>query len=215
MNVLTAAWIGTGAPPATSTTTGTCARCAAFGDLVPARLRISKQFTGFDGWANSAGRGLCQACAWAYSTPALRSVPHLVTRDPATMQQLARGEADVLLRSGALGSDLALVVPLRPGRKHILPTACWGRVSIDDAQLPWSDQDAERLRVLVTLRGLGFGSRMLEEPAPPFRVMKTLRPAQWSWALQGWEQLAFWRAPDNPWLPLALHVTTPTAKGAR
>jgi hypothetical protein len=36
-------------------------------------------------------------------------------------------------------------VPLRPGRKHLLPTATWGHVTVDDAQLPWSTTDTARL----------------------------------------------------------------------
>jgi len=218
MNVLTAAWISAGTSagaPAASQSTGRCARCATSAPLVPVRDVVSKVFTGFDGWADPAGRGLCAACAWGYSTPSLRAVPHLVTREPATMRELGRAEAGALLTTGALGADSALVVPLRPGRKHILPTAAWGRVTVDDAQLPWTDHEAHLLGVVVRLRDLGFGSRMLAEPAPAFQVMTGLDPALWGEVMTVWSELAPWRVPAGPWLPLALHLTIPTTKEAR
>jgi len=213
MHVLTAAWVGTGSPAAPGATSGPCARCGREDDgLVPTRHVISKQFTGFDGWADPSGCGLCAVCAWGYSTASLRSATHLVTRSPASMRQLSRVEVAGLLHSGTLETDLALVVPLRPGRKHILPSAVWGRVNVDDAQLSWTARDAGLLQLIARLRELGFGSRMLTAAAPPFPVMNRLDRSCWAEVLAAWGQLGPWRAPDNPWLTLALHVTTPTSK---
>lgn len=212
MNVLTAAWLGTGAPTTgTNADEGPCARCGLAGELVPTRSVISKSFTSFDGWSDPAGPGLCPACTWGHSSAALRSVPHLVTREPTALRKLTKQEAGTLLRAGDLGPGRALVVPLRPGRKHVLPTAIWGRVSIDDIHLPWRAQDAELLTLILELRADGFGTRMLSEPAPPFRVLQAIPSVKWQRILHIWDQLAPWRAPDNPWLPLALHLTTPTA----
>ncbi|ACZ32397.1 hypothetical protein Xcel_3398 (plasmid) [Xylanimonas cellulosilytica DSM 15894] len=217
MNVLTAAWTSTGkvsGDTTTARTRGKCARCATTADLIPVRDVISKAFTGFDGWTDPTGRGLCAACAWGYSTPALRAVPHLVSRDPAQLRELSRTAAGEVLASGPLDVDQALVVPLRPGRKHLLPTAGWGRVTVDDAQLPWTEREVTLLRTVTELRDLGFGSRMLTEPAPPYQVMSKLPPASWSLVLRAWDELAVWRVTAGPWMPLALHLTIPTTKDA-
>lgn len=214
MNVLTAAWTSSSTPDDidASGRFGQCARCATTAGLVPTREVISKAFTGFDGWADPSGGGLCAVCAWGYSTPSLRAVPHLVSRDPAGMHELSRDGAGEFLASGPLDVDHALVVPLRPGRKHLLPTATWGRVVIDNAQLPWNVREVHLLRTVTELRALGFGSRMLTEPAPPYQVMSKLPPASWSRVLHAWDELAQWRAAASPWMALALHVTAPSTK---
>lgn len=214
MNVLNAAWKSAGAPDRDSAhvgNVGRCARCATDGDLTPVREVLSKVFTGFEGWFHPGGRGLCAACSWGYSNKALRAVPHLISRDPASMRELTRAAVSELLAEGALEAGSAVVVPLRPGRKHILPSAAWGRVSVDDAHLPWTDRDAQLLGLVVRLRRLGFGSRMITEPAPPYQVLSQLDTSVWALVLYAWEQLSPWRAPANPWLALALHLTTSTS----
>lgn len=211
MDVLTAAWVGAGSPsPHAAPLTGECSHCRSPDHLVPVRAVVSKQFTGFDGWANPSGRGVCPGCAWGYSTVELRAGAHLVTRDPPTLSRLDRAAVADLMRLGPLNADRALVVPLRPGRKHLLPAAVWGRVSVEDVDLSWSDQEVHRLRQVDRLRALGFGSRMITAPAPPFQVMKTLAPRRFRQALDAWGQLEPWRQPGNPWMALAVHITTPT-----
>lgn len=87
----------------------------------------------------AAGAVLCVR-AWIYRTPELRSSMHLITRDPelCVLTSLALSE----LLDSPLGSDHAVVVPLRPGRKHVFPSARWGEVSVDDITLGWSVTDA-------------------------------------------------------------------------
>ena len=213
MDVLTAAWIGDGRPTVEPSPTleGPCARCGTTAALVPARSVISKAFTAFDGWSTPNGRGLCPACAWCYDTTSLRAVAHLVTRQLPALRRMTRDDAVVLLRAGALAVDLSLVVPLRPGRKHVVPAAEWGRVSVDDVPVPWSASDAQLLEAVLELRSQGFGTRMLAEPAPPVPVLKALAPDRWARVLQLWEALGPWRTPDSPWMDLALHITTPTS----
>lgn len=211
MNVLSAAWTANGSPlVAPSIGEGRCARCTDAGGLVATRSAISKAFTAFDDWNDPSGPGICQACAWMYSTPALRRQPQEITREPSAWRVLERCEAGALLRAGPLPPDTALVVPLRPGRKHLLPRAAWGRVCVDDAQLVWHRHQAELLRLVFRLRGSGFGTRMLTEPAPPFQTLRALPPDRWSRVLDDWQELAVWRTADNPWMSLALHITTPT-----
>ncbi|WP_043650842.1 hypothetical protein [Cellulosimicrobium cellulans] len=211
MDVLTAAWIASGWPivDEASLGAGECARCDASAHLVPVRRAVSKSFTAYDAWSNPSGPGLCQACTWAYTTTSLRAQAHLVGRSPATVRPVPRSGAAELLLTGALSADDALFVPLRPGRKHVLPAAEWGRVAVDDVTIPWSASDASLLRRVLDLRDRGFGTRMIAEPAPPYAVLIGLDRSEWPAVLQAWRELAPWRSPDNPWLHLALHITTP------
>lgn len=209
MHVLTAAWLGSGAPiTGPHSGHGACARCGHVEDLVPVRAAISKTFTGFDGWRDLAGRGLCPVCAWGHATTELRSCAHLVRRSPPAVSALLRAQVAEFLQRGALSPEVALAVPLRPGRKHILPAARWGRVATDDAQLAWTDLDAHLLALIVDLRREGFGTRMLREAAPPFVALSRLPSHRWASVMTTWDRLKVWRSPDNPWLSLALHVTT-------
>lgn len=209
MNVLTAAWMGSGSPqPDNLGRRGACARCGSEAELVPVGTAISKTFTGFDGWRDVTGRGLCPPCAWGHSTATLRSNPHIVRRDPPCLAAQTRSQVAETLLAGGLPVDVAVVVPLRPGRKHILPTASWGRVNVDDTQLAWTSRESHLLTDVVDLRGAGFGSQMLREATPPFGALSKLPRHQWAAVLDAWGRLAVWRSPDNPWLALALNVTT-------
>lgn len=209
MSVLAAAWAAAGSPAAAGTMDGACARCGAAARLVPVRTAVSKQFTAFDRWADPCGAGLCAGCAWGYTTAALRAGAHLVTRLPPTLTAVGRAGAAGRLLAGPLRPDAALIVPLRPGRKHLLPDAPWGRVAVDDAAVPWSAGDARRLRAVRELRGLGFGSRMLAAAAPAFQVLARLPAARYGEVLGLWAELDPWRVPGSPWLGLAIHITTP------
>ncbi len=209
MNVLMVAWICAGRPAVKVRSVGSCARCGDITGLGPVRDAISKTFTAFDGWCNPNGRGLCPPCSWGYATVGLRQAPRLVSRRPIGFEVLTRPATLAILTGGAIGKDVALTVPLRPGRKHLMPEATWGGVRVDDGHLTWREQDARMLRVVVELRSLGFGSRMLTQPAPPFSALTRLPPQTWQSVINMWEELAVWRTADNPWLPLAVHVSTP------
>lgn len=203
--VLEAAWMAAGSPVGDVEQEGVCARCRRAGLLAPVRAVVSKVFTGIDRWADPFGAGLCAACAWGYSTPELRQQVHLVDKAPG-LQVLTRRQAGELLLGGALGTDQSLVVPLRAGRKHVLPEAVWGRVRVDDADLPWSAGQVELAGQVAWLRGLGFGPKMLAEPAPAFGVLAGLEPRLWGDVAQSWDALAAWRSSPAPWLALAVHV---------
>lgn len=213
MTVLTTAWRAAGSPMRTDIAiAGICARCGKPAELSPARAVISKTFTGFDGWIDPSGHGLCPVCCWGYDVDALRLSPHLVDADPPRLTCLTKGQVGELLQRGRLGSGHALVVPLRPGRKHLMPIAGWGRVTIDNTQVPWGEDDAGRLRVLARLRGLGFGTRMLAAPAPAYPALRRLPAKDWPQVISWWGELDPWRTADSPWLALALHVTIPLTK---
>jgi hypothetical protein len=210
MDVLTAAWTAAGAPTSPSSIHGPCARCGRQASLTATRTVVSKVFTGFDSWVDPAGAGVCPSCAWGYSTPDLRSSAHLVTRSPKSgLSDLTRPAVLEVLTSGRLNVDAALVVPLKPGRKHLIPDAVWGQVTLDDVHLPWTTADTDRLQVVADLRSRGFGTRMLEEPAPPWPILRRQPHADWIFVMAAWVQLDPWRTPASPWLALALHITVP------
>lgn len=207
LDVLTAAWAAAASPAHPNGTSGSCARCSTAGAAFATRSVVSKTFTSYSSWANPSGSRICARCAWAYQTADLRLNPHLVTGQPS-LSKLSRPAVAALLAAGHLDPTTALIVPLRPGRKHLIPEAGWGRVTLDDVQLPWTARDAARLSVVVDLRRRGFGSRMLTEAAPPWLVLRRLPTTSWAQVMDFWAQLQPWRAPASPWLALALHATT-------
>lgn len=209
MDVLTTAWASTHNQTFTQTIpAGWCARCGQAGPLRATFSVISKTFTAFDEWVSPSGPGLCPACTWGFDTTVLRAAPHLVTRTHG-LRALTRTQVRHVLSGGALPVDAALAVPLRPGRKHLLPRATWGQVTVDDATITWTTRDSTLIGVLGRLRAHGFGSRMLTEPAPPFAQLRRCPQAQWPHIMSDWPRLKPWRNPCNPWLALSLHITSP------
>ncbi len=206
MNVLTTAWVAAGRPRVpVPCGRGACARCGSAGtELAATREVVSRVFTGYDSWADPSGPGLCPACAWGYRTRTLRTTTHMVTAHPLLLQALSAPRlGDLLTRP--LPPRVAVVVPLRPGRKHLFPTAVWGRVTVEDTHLPWTSGDATRLGVMRRLRALGFGPRMLTEPAPAWSVLRRLPRTWWSQVGADWDLLEPWRS-RRPWFDLAVYV---------
>lgn len=207
MDVLTAAWTAAGQPRSQTptSTVDRCARCGLSAELVSTRQVVSKVFTAFDGWADPSGPGLCPPCCWSYAHPDFRLRPHLVSQQPA-LTALGLTQACALLSAGPLDPTCALTIPLRPGRKHLIPASQWGQVTLDDVALPWRHLDAAGLRTVARLRGLGFGTRMLAEPAPAWSILHRHPRDEWLAISADWARLQRWR-PTSPWLSLALHLT--------
>lgn len=207
MDVVTAAWAAAGCPDAGCRSAGSCARCGRQGPTASVRDLVSGNFTAWDDWVDPSGAGLCRPCAWAYREPCLRALPTLVLAAGPGLGHPARGDLAGLLSRPA-DQAAALIIPLRPGRKHLLTAAQWGRVRTDDATLPWGQADVTRLQAMLRLRQAGFGTRMLAARAPAFPVLRGLTPAERTAVLSDWELLRAWRA-RPPWLQLAAYVTTP------
>lgn len=182
-----------------------CARCASNPADIATRDVVSDKFTAYAGWADPAGRWLCPGCAWGYRTKRLRSQAFLVRRDPPAMCWQTTAQVATLLQQ-PLPGGIAVVVPLRPGRAHLIDQAHWGAVTSDAGTVPWTAGDAARLRHMLRLRACGFGSRMLREPAPPFTVLHRQPADQWPQITAAWAALSVWRE-RPPWLRLAVAVT--------
>lgn len=180
-----------------------CSRCGTRATtFTPTREVVSPNFTGFDGWVNPRGPGLCATCTWAYSDPALRQLPHRVDVSRPGARPLSKDEVRQTLSAGPLPTTASLVVPIRPGRKHLLPLAEWGRVTTDHATISWTSNDAELLRIHRCLLKAGFATSDLDAPAPPFATLRQLPRSLWASTIAYWARLDPWR-PDTPWLLLA------------
>lgn len=213
VDVVTAGWIGAKGPlPPDLSERGRCARCGEAGQLAKVSSVVSKNFTAFDGWRQPAGRGLCPACSWGYRTHGLRQHAHLITHAPATLRCLTLLELGQVL-TRPLNLQSALVVPLRAGRRHLVPDAAWGRVTLEGTTLPWSRADVGRLDVMRELRAVGFTRRSFTEPAPPFQVLRRLPSTTWPDVVIKWSELQPWRDRDL-WLRLGLVATDDTVAAA-
>lgn len=184
---------------------GICARCASPDqDLVAVTAVLSRGFTSIEQWRHPSGWGLCQPCAWSYATTELRRHPHLVRLHPPALQALSPLELGQLL-TGPVKVDVAVTVPSRPGRKHVLPSAQWGRVTLDETPLTWTRADTVRLAALLRLRQAGAASAALTRPAPPWALIRASRQVREN-VITDWEILTPWR--ERPqWLTLALLAT--------
>lgn len=184
-----------------------CARCVAEDVAVtPVSSVVSRSFTGFDGWGAPAEPGLCGACTWLYRTEHWRRRMHVVRAagTPTVSAVTPRGLHRLLSRP--LADDWAVVVPLRPGRKHVLPHARWGMVAVDDGSFVWRNADVAALAAVSRLRLLGFGVRALSEPAPAWVVLRGVPEARWSSVLEDWEVLASRRG-FPMWWELAMRAS--------
>lgn len=208
-DVVDAAWVAAGRPmlEAAGVLTeadGPCARCARGGPLAPVRQVVSRSFTAASDWVHPTGAGLCARCTWAYREPALRRCPHHLTRSPARSRPLA---ADQLLEVLAhpLRPDETITVP-QGGRKHLLPSASWGRIALDDAQIPWGSADAARLQTVAALRAAGTGEADLRQPTPPWPLLRRHPAGSRADLIATWSTLDPWRT-RTLWLDLALIAT--------
>lgn len=184
---------------------GRCGRCARSEPLAPTHTVVSRTFTATDDWADPGGAGLCPACTWLYSTPALRFRPHRLSRSAfaaCTPQQLLTE-----LSAGPIDPSVAISVPLRPGRKHVCAGLAWGTIRTDNLNLTWSRSDAHLLAVVDELRRTGFGPRMLTEPSPPWPQLRRLPATQWNDLIASWRSLDPWRLHARPHLELATALT--------
>ena len=191
-----------------------CGCCGLSGADVPAGSVISRNFTGFDEWADPGAEVICRGCAWGFTAPDGRTAMRVVRRDPVGMAVLSPAGVRELLVCGPLPAGWALVVPLRPGRKHLLSQARWGVVTVDDARLPWGSAEVARMRVAVRLRRLGISAAALSAAAAPFGQVQGLTALARLEVLTLWPQLQIWREDGSPWMRLVQRVTGEMAVAA-
>ena len=215
MDVVTAAWNAAGSPrsPATAAMSGVCARCATQASaLTHLRAVVSPSFTAYDSWHAPARDGLCPPCAWSYTHRELRTRAHHVQAD-GQLTPLTAAQVLSRLQSGPVTIGEAYTVPLRPGRKHLLPETRWASIRIDNATLSWTDADAGRLSTVGDLVGRGFKPTQLAAAAPPWRQLQPLSRTATLEVIDLWHQLDVWRD-SPPWLALSTHIASQAARNA-
>ncbi|MFF0818621.1 hypothetical protein ACFYVR_26260 [Rhodococcus sp. NPDC003318] len=173
--------------------------------MTPVGRVVSRRFTGFGSWLDRGGRALCEACAWVYSMRSLRVVAHRIARNTYVLSELD-SQALYEVLSAPIGVDVAVVVPLVPGRKHVLPDAQWGRVAVDELALDFTAADRDRLAAMSRLQAAGFTEAALVRPAPDHRTMTRIPSERWPAVLADWDALAPWRA-AAPWWHLGIRAT--------
>lgn len=197
LDVARAAWLASGAAPGDQSTTACCARCGRAEVSVTVRATVARTFTDFEGWSMPSGRHLCAGCAWIYRTRILRTGIHRVTTAPALTSLTSAGLAASL--NIPVSSSAAIVIPLRPGRKHVLAQARWGHVCIEDLQLKWTHTSTIRLAAMTRLRRAGFTAGDLALPSPAHSILTTLPASSWSEVFADWDTLGPWRASPPYW----------------
>lgn len=195
-------------PAPASPGTGRCARCGAAGELTAVRQVVSNRFTGYHSWIHPDGVGLCAACSWGYRHRPLRTDPHLVSRTRCTLTALTDSDLAVLL-AAPVRADAAVLIPARPGRKHLIPDAEWGHVTVADANVTWGPREVDTLAAMTRLRAAGFTATDLAAPAPPFAVLRALPPDALPAVLADWGMLDPWRS-AAPWWQVGLRASIPT-----
>ena len=153
-----------------------CARCGVPGEAMTSVGQVvSNRFTGYHGWRSPRSAVLCDPCSWGYRHWPLRTDIHLVRRDQPVLETLTdSGLAAVL--SAPVPADVAVIVPARPGRKHLFPDAVWGHVTAADIHLRWGTlPEVQILAAMTRLRAAGFTEQNLRAAAPPFVVLRTVR----------------------------------------
>ncbi|WP_256974163.1 hypothetical protein [Rhodococcus sp. NCIMB 12038] len=86
---------------------------------------------------------------------------------------------------------------------------------VDDMCLPWTSRDVVAVTAMRQLRALGFGARMLAEPAAPYPVLAKISPGRWPAVFADWDRLAPYRQ-IGQWWELALQATlSASAKGTK
>lgn len=190
-----------------------CARCANAAGSVKVSDVVSRKFTAWDTWHDTGASHLCLACTWGYRTSELRAHTLLITWQPerSTFRRLEGGELLAVLRQGPLEVQSLISLPLRAGRRHVLPIARFGQVCVDGTNISWSDGDARRLELVQWLRTQGVPWRAFTEPVPPWRtVAKAQDPMG---VLDAWAEMTGWRE-SGVWLEAALAATHPQAAQA-
>lgn len=193
-----------------------CARCAAASGVVKVRDVVSNKFTAWDSWTDPSQPMLCPACAWAYRTPRLRAEILLVYYRPESAPVCRPLDPDhlfQLLVKGSLHARDLVSLPIRAGRRHVLPLARFGQVCVDGTNLSWSHGDARRLQLVAKLREQDrVPWSAFTDPAPPWRaVSRSLDPTG---LMRDWDELRPWRE-SGLWLQVALSATHPTPRPAK
>ena len=162
----------------------TCGACGSTTECSPANRVLSTSFGTWDDIAACAdGRWLCSDCSWAYKEPRLRRGALVVTTAPSATRPTPSQLRTVL--SAPIAADTTVIVPVG-GKRSLVPTARWGRITFDGGTIPWSSRHAHLMHTATRLREYGAHERSLTLPSPPSAVIDSLPVEQHSTVRRLW-----------------------------
>lgn len=150
----------------------TCGACRRDHDCVPAGQVLSANFGTWDDIVPSVdGRWLCPSCVWAYTNADLRRGNLVVTTAPSVERPVPSRLRALL--SSPIPPTTAVVVPVG-GKRSLVPTAQWGKLTFDGGTIPWSAKHARLMHTAAQLRDWGAHEKSLQLPSPPMAMMDAL-----------------------------------------
>lgn len=176
---------------------------------MPSRQVISRRFTAYDDWIQPGGE-LCQVCAWGLAGTGLRSsilqisLSQLRELDGSTL-------ADLLGRP--VDENTAVILPLRPGRKHLLPSARWGHVVVDDVAVRWGGAEVVLRAEMAWLRARGLSVSMIYDGNPDAGILRRVPTDELPDVLESLERVRHWRR--SPQWQIAVRASTSSSTRRR
>lgn len=203
-----AAYVHVHGPPAAGEQA--CGRCGRRQCVTtPCRQAVSRKFTMFDDWV-SPGGDLCQVCAWGLSGAGLRSTVMAV--ESGLVRDLDGVDLAALL-SRPLSDQTAVVLPLRPGRKHLLPAARWGHVVVDDVAVRWGAGEVVLRAEMAWLRSRDFSVAMIHDGNPDVGLLRRIPTPEIADVLDALDRVRRWR--HSPHWQIAVRASTSSSTRRR
>lgn len=186
--------------------------------LRPLAEVVSNKFTGWDHYGTTPQHVLvCCRCEWAFAGDRVRTHAWVITapgRRPGAALAAHRDAAGFIASlTSPLPDDACMVLPTL-GRRHAMPYAQWGCVSLDGRPLPWGHAAAQAARHVRRLDLLEVPLAAVFDPAPPTAVLVAAPPSRRSEILQIWEHLEPWRL-DRDYLTVAIRCAASRQSGRR
>ncbi|MBB1033155.1 hypothetical protein G6031_01950 [Dietzia sp. CQ4] len=117
------------------------------------------------------------------------------------------------LLSRPLDDRTAVVLPLRPGRKHLLPTARWGHVVVDDVAVRWGGAEVVLRAEMAWLRARDFSVAMIQDGSPDIGILRRIPTHEMSDVLEALERVRRWR--NCPHWQIAVRASTSSSTRRR
>lgn len=187
-----------------------CSRCGRRGcATVPSRQVVSRKFTAYDDWAQPGGE-LCQVCAWGLGGAGLRS--SILAIEPGQIRELDSSTLAELL-SHPVDDRTAVVLPLRPGRKHLVPAARWGHVVVDDVAVRWGGPEVILRAEMAWLRARDFSVAMIHDGNLDAGLLRRIPTDELADILESLERVRRWRR--SPHWQIAVRASTSSSTRRR
>jgi len=142
-------------------------------------------------------------CAWGLGGAGLRS--SILEIRPGQVRELDAATLAELL-SHPVTEQTAVVLPLRPGRKHLLPEARWGHVVVDDVAVRWGGAEVILRAEMAWLRARDFSVSMIHDGTPDVGILRRIPTDELADVLESLERVRRWRR--SPQWQVAVRAST-------